>query len=342
MAHHMLHHVDALETLYAGLHALLHPQGALLTWDMIGRNGHQRWPEVAPLVRSIWQTVPATQRYDHMMDRPMQHWQDWDCAIEGFEGIRAQEVLPLLAEHFVPSSFIAWGGLLDAFVNDRTGPCFNPASSEKDRLFLERVAALEEELLSRRATTPTEIGAEFRLVDSGFVPTKEVAAAFNRAIRKPGECFVPIPLEAFHSSWPEKLPVLQLEYDALAAANALEDGWEPDGWAILEDQGLDLWFEKPVSALRLDIWHNLPSSRTQSIGVTLDGQTLLQAVSAPSEDLTTVWISHPAGEALRWRLRLNCTTYRLPDDDGGLDRRPLAWRLVQIVPQASTIGGSAV
>jgi len=336
MAHHMLHHVDALETLYASLRALLDPEGSLLTWDMIGRNGHQRWPETAPLVRSIWQTLPIAQRYDHMMDRSMLHWQDWDCAIEGFEGIRAQEVLPLLTEHFVPFSFIAWGGLLDAFVNDRTGPSFDPVAKESDRKFLERVAALEEALLARRATTPSEMGAEFRSVDSGFKPDPKVIHALNRAIRRAGETFPVAPLEEFHSLWPKKLPITNLGHETLAEAGAFEDGWGDDGWAILSEQGLDLWFEKPVAELNISVWHNLPANRAQVISIFLDGANIVDSIRVASEDLVTFCIYHPTGEALRWRLRISSSNYRQPDEDGGQDRRPLAWRLVQISPKAAS------
>jgi SAM-dependent methyltransferase len=45
MANQSLHHVTNLEGLFDGIKASLHPLGYFVTSDMIGRNGHQRWPE---------------------------------------------------------------------------------------------------------------------------------------------------------------------------------------------------------------------------------------------------------------------------------------------------------
>lgn len=348
MAHHVLHHVVALEAMYAGIAALLHPQGSLLTFDMIGRNGHQRWPEVGPLVRAIWRAVPAAQRRDHLHGRPLPHWQDWDCAIEGFEGVRAQEVLPLLARHFVPERFICWGGLIDAFVNDRTGPCFEPEERPADRVFLERLATLEAELLARRATTPTEMGGEFRRADSGFVPLPEVAARFARALRDTDDTFPVLPVSIFDSPWPpqedlpEVLPPGTLDAATLAAHGALEDGWDTElGRAILTEQGLHLRFPEPVAAIEIDFWHFQPDRRPQLVSIALNGQIVLKEIPMPRETLVPLRVEHPAGPTAEWRLRVHCTAYRLPDEDGGKDLRPVAWILGQVRPDPHGAGAPA-
>ena len=59
-----------------------------------------------------------------------------DCSTVGFEGIRAQDILPLLLDRFQFHRFAAWGGLLDIFVDRAFG---HNLSSEKpfDREFID-------------------------------------------------------------------------------------------------------------------------------------------------------------------------------------------------------------
>ena len=57
MAHHSLHHIVALETLFGQIVERLEPEGAFITMDLIGRNGHMRWPETLAIVRHIWDSV---------------------------------------------------------------------------------------------------------------------------------------------------------------------------------------------------------------------------------------------------------------------------------------------
>ena len=45
MANHSLHHIVELETLFSYVHRELTDSGIFVTNDMIGRNGHMRWPE---------------------------------------------------------------------------------------------------------------------------------------------------------------------------------------------------------------------------------------------------------------------------------------------------------
>ena len=54
MANHSLHHVLALEHLFAQVSATLREDGVFVVNDMIGRNGHQRWPEALDLLQRIW------------------------------------------------------------------------------------------------------------------------------------------------------------------------------------------------------------------------------------------------------------------------------------------------
>jgi SAM-dependent methyltransferase len=65
LAVHILHHVVGLEHLFDQIASSLHPAGVLLVNDIVGRNGHVRWPEAGGLARRIWNTTPERYRYNH-------------------------------------------------------------------------------------------------------------------------------------------------------------------------------------------------------------------------------------------------------------------------------------
>ncbi|MGH8714288.1 MAG: class I SAM-dependent methyltransferase, partial [Casimicrobiaceae bacterium] len=100
LANQSLHHVSALERMFDAAAASLPPHGAFIVSDMIGRNGHQRWPEALAIVRELWRDLPASYRYNRQLRRQETQFLDWDCSSSGFEGIRAQDILPLLVERF--------------------------------------------------------------------------------------------------------------------------------------------------------------------------------------------------------------------------------------------------
>src|SRR5262245_40966171 len=57
VAFQSLHHVVELELLFDKVHRALHPDGYFFADDMIGRNGHQRWPEALKLVHELWREL---------------------------------------------------------------------------------------------------------------------------------------------------------------------------------------------------------------------------------------------------------------------------------------------
>ena len=150
MANQALHHVVNLESLFDSIKRSLKPAGLLVTSDMIGRNGHLRWPEALKIVHEYWRTLPEKYRYNHQLERREKLYENWDCSQEGFEGVRAQDILPLLLERFHFQLFIAFGNVIDVFVDRGFGHNFDAASAE-DRAFIDRVEARDEaELLSGR------------------------------------------------------------------------------------------------------------------------------------------------------------------------------------------------
>lgn len=156
-----LHHVVELEHLYDEVARTLDPDGVLLVNDMIGRNGHVRWPEAAAIVRGIWDLMPERYRHNHYSGEIDHEYPDWDCSGEGFEGVRAQDVLPLLLERFHPERYVTFANVMDPFVDRVYGPNFDLSRTDDVR-FIDTVARLDDGLLDLGVVTPTHLVASFR------------------------------------------------------------------------------------------------------------------------------------------------------------------------------------
>ena len=111
-----LHHVLGLEHLFDAIHDALEDNGIFLTTDMIGRNGHMRWPEALEIIQGIWDFIPDHYKTNHQLKRVEKQYDNWDCSKTGFEGIRAQDVLRLLVEKFTFRGFLGFGNLPDIFI----------------------------------------------------------------------------------------------------------------------------------------------------------------------------------------------------------------------------------
>jgi hypothetical protein len=126
--------------------------------DMIGRNGHQRWPEALELVERLWPTLPARYRYHHLLAEHHERFVNWDCSNEGFEGIRAQDILPLLLKNFRFHKFLGFGGLTDVFIDRGYGHNLRP-DNPQDTAFIDLVACLEGLLTDLGHIKPTQMAA---------------------------------------------------------------------------------------------------------------------------------------------------------------------------------------
>jgi phosphoheptose isomerase len=161
LANHSLHHVLELESLFTAIRRALEPDGTFVVHDMIGRNGHMRWPEALTYVEKIWGEMPDRYKYNHQFGRSEPKYTNWDCSKEGFEGIRSQDILPLLLESFNPEVFLAFGNVIDVFVDRSFGPNLHPDRDE-DRAFIDRVAELDDRLIEEGKIKPTHMMARFR------------------------------------------------------------------------------------------------------------------------------------------------------------------------------------
>jgi len=161
LANHSLHHLVALEHLFDGVAKYLAPHGRFIVSDMIGRNGHMRWPEALVIVNEYWEELPASYRYDRQRLCQLDAFVNWDCAKDGFEGIRAQDILPLLVQRFSFDVFLAFANVVDPFIERSFGPNFS-VERDWDRAFVDRVHARDEAELAAGRIKPTHMFAVMR------------------------------------------------------------------------------------------------------------------------------------------------------------------------------------
>jgi len=180
MANQSLHHVLELEHLFDTVRRTLDAGGCFVVSDMIGRNGHLRWPEARTIVERFWKELAPPYRYNHQLQRHEDSFLDWDCSVGGFEGIRAQDILPLLVERFTFDEFIGFGNVIDPFVDRSFGPNFDLARPD-DLAFIDRVHAADEEALAGGVVKPTHMFAVMRAGGSaatrhlpGLSPTQSI------------------------------------------------------------------------------------------------------------------------------------------------------------------------
>jgi len=155
MAHHSLHHMVPLEQIFENVRQAIGKDGYFLSCDMIGRNGHMRWPEALAIVHDLWRTMPDRYKYNHLLSRYEELYDNW-------EGIRAQDILPLLVKNFHFESFVAYGNLPDVFVDRAFGHNFDTTNPE-DTAFIDRIATMSDHLIDEGVLKPTQMAAAMRL-----------------------------------------------------------------------------------------------------------------------------------------------------------------------------------
>jgi len=156
IANQSLHHMVELEHLFTEVKKCLSKDGKFLISDMIGRNGHALWPEMLKEVENYWQKLPMHQREDAATGRIEARYYNHDSSKLGFEGIRAQDILPLLNQHFEFEFFFPFGGLVVPFVERRIGRNFS-IESTTDIEFVDALAKREAELFSALDVKPTQM-----------------------------------------------------------------------------------------------------------------------------------------------------------------------------------------
>lgn len=160
LAHHSLHHIVELEKLIEQIKHSLTEYGRVITIDMIGRNGHMRWPEALNIIEPLWAALPERYKFNHQFKTQHTSFINWDCSTKGFEGIRSQDILPLLLKNFAAESFFAYGNLIDVFVERGYGHNFD-VNLDVDLRFIDFVELLNNILIESGYLKPTMMWAVF-------------------------------------------------------------------------------------------------------------------------------------------------------------------------------------
>jgi SAM-dependent methyltransferase len=156
MANQSLHHITDLERLFAAVGKSIGEHGLFIVSDIIGCNGHKRWPEALKVVHEIWRTMPDRYKFNHALQRHEKLYENWDCSTEGFEGVRAEDILALLVESFEFDMFLAFGNIIDIFVDRAFGHNFD-IDNPDDTAFIDMVAEVDERLLKDGSVKPTHL-----------------------------------------------------------------------------------------------------------------------------------------------------------------------------------------
>lgn len=173
LAHHTLHHIVELEYLFKRINTALTPEGSFATIDMIGRNGHMRWPETLKYVDAYWKFLPDRLKYNFQMNQFHEKFLNFDCSNSGFEGVRAQDILPLLTKTFWFEGFVGAGGITDILFERGYGQSFD-MTSEKDVGLVDFLSMINDELILAGSIKPTMIFAKMRAAPVSGSDTRQI------------------------------------------------------------------------------------------------------------------------------------------------------------------------
>jgi len=158
VANQALHHVLNLEGLFGHIKSCLKPHGSFIISDIIGRNGHLRWPEALDIVQEFWRKLPPSYRFNSLLNRYEEMYENWDCSTESFEGIRSQDILPLLVKNFHFQLFVGFANVIDPFTDRAFGHNFD-VKNPWDLTFIDQVHERDEQEMISGRIKPTHMVA---------------------------------------------------------------------------------------------------------------------------------------------------------------------------------------
>ncbi len=153
-----LHHIVELERLFDQIALALRPLGIFIINETVGRNGHMRWPEALELIEGLWAGIPNKYKIDRRNGKIEETFQNIDFSRTSFEGIRSQDIMPLLLKHFHFDFFLGYSNIIQPFVGRRFGWNFN-VDSETDRCLIDLIAKMDEHYIDIGKIKPTQITA---------------------------------------------------------------------------------------------------------------------------------------------------------------------------------------
>ncbi|GHV77338.1 hypothetical protein AGMMS49942_21590 [Spirochaetia bacterium] len=156
IANHSLHHFAELEHIFKQVNNAMFEKSYFIINDMIGGNGHMSWDNTFELQEKIWEMLPKELKFNHQFNIYTPKLIQWDCSRDGFEGIRAQDILPLLDSNFDFSWFIPFFCLIGRFIERGYGHNFD-VNNQFHQKILDMLWGYEEYCLSNKLLKPTQL-----------------------------------------------------------------------------------------------------------------------------------------------------------------------------------------
>jgi SAM-dependent methyltransferase len=154
-AHAVLHHVINLEMLFDQIAGGLTSGGILHLVEVIGKNRRLLWEENEHFANLILVALPNDLTGDDKLHAPSEG--------EGMEGVRQEEILPILRQRFEPIYEYAHGAFMRFVCTDeRLGRHFNP-EHEIDRRYLDLLIDIDRSAVRNGILRPLEIWGVYRL-----------------------------------------------------------------------------------------------------------------------------------------------------------------------------------
>lgn len=157
-----LHHFVELEHIFEEIKKTLVSDGYFIVNDIIGRNGHLIYENTFLLLNKLWQQLPYEFKLHNRQQQYFKNRIQWDCSTESFEGIRAEDILPLLCKNFNFQVFVPFYTIIQYFIDRDFGGNFDPDKSY-DRAILEYVYNLDIYCLKNKLLAPTQMWGVLRL-----------------------------------------------------------------------------------------------------------------------------------------------------------------------------------
>jgi len=347
MVANALHHIVNLEQLYADTHRALHPDGVFIIEDVVGRNGHRRWPEALGVMRALWRILPEHLRHDFGHGQPDRFYEDWDYTTEGFEGVRAQEVVPLLTPHFDTERCLVWGGLAEWIFGATYAPNFDPEIPAHSA-FINEVQYLEDRLIEARLTTATVLLGVFRPKQPNPPPPilwhgRDIGHVMRPVL--PG-LTDDLSVFGFLNPFPPVAPPVLVSAPLgtrLTFANGGDGvamrrwGWSyPEAgltWGMGAACAIAFITTSAARHLTIESFGYLPpDGQTQEVMVRLNG-TMLGVLrhSRAEQGGSTIFTLPPHTLIADGNLlEFDIERFRLPDRDGGAERREISFGLIAV------------
>jgi SAM-dependent methyltransferase len=158
IANHSLHHFVGLEHLFAEIHKSMTDSSYFLVHDMIGRNGHMFWDNTLDFCNRIWDILPNDLKYNHQLKQFVPKRVQWDCSREGCEGIRAQDILPLLDRTFCFHDFATFFSIANRFVDRDFGHNYD-INQPLHKAILDMIWQFDDHMCRNKLLRPTQMMA---------------------------------------------------------------------------------------------------------------------------------------------------------------------------------------